>query len=193
MILNNRFDKPVKNAIDGTAFILSYYLAFVVRFEGNIAGEPWEILKASLPYVVFFKFLCCVLFNLQNLTWRYVSIIEVRRITQALTIASGVLACLSLFHRSLLFGLLETGHGALPLGVILIDWFLSLLFLLGVRVTTRMWLAPRRGGSLKRNPQDAVATVLIGAGHAGALVVKEILSRRNLGIKPIGFLDDDPT
>src|SRR6266446_2100837 len=188
MILNNRFDKPVKNVIDGTAFIFAYYLAFVVRFEGNIAGEPLEILKISLPYVLFLKFLCCVLFNVQNLTWRHVSIIEVRRIAQALTIASSFLACLSLFHRSFLFGLLESRPGALPLGVILIDWFLSLLFLLGARVTVRMWTVPRQGGNLKRGPQSPVTTILIGAGHAGALVVKEILSRRNLGIKPIGFL-----
>ena len=39
---------------------------------------------------------------------------------------------------------------------------------------------------------DAVPTMLIGAGHAGRLIVQEIASHPSIGIRPVGFLDDDP-
>lgn len=193
MILQNRFDKLLKNTIDGIAFALAYCLAFIIRFEGDIANEPLGMLKASILYVLLLKLVCCVLFNVQNLTWRHVSIMEARRIAMALTVASGILACVRLFPRSFPIALIESSSGVLPFGVILIDWFLSLLLLLGARVGVRLWLAPRSSSIINPNRQRTVPTILIGAGHAGALVANELHARRNLGIKPIGFLDDDPT
>jgi FlaA1/EpsC-like NDP-sugar epimerase len=80
----------------------------------------------------------------------------------------------------------------LPSGVIVLFAMLSLVFLVGVRALARSIyerrpLAPFRGG------RKGERTVLIaGAGEGGAMVAREIGRNRELGLAPVGFLDDDP-
>ena len=63
---------------------------------------------------------------------------------------------------------------------------------MGTLVQARVHQASLPAGRRRRGRKH-LRPVCERVGHAGDLVVKEILSRGNLGIKPIGFLDDDPT
>jgi FlaA1/EpsC-like NDP-sugar epimerase len=66
------------------------------------------------------------------------------------------------------------------------------LGLTGLRVVRRMLAEHVESGSQTARPARRLPTMLIGAGRAGVLVAKEIAARPDLGILPVGFLDDDP-
>jgi FlaA1/EpsC-like NDP-sugar epimerase len=87
--------------------------------------------------------------------------------------------------------LLSTGLvvPGMPRSALGIDWLLSLVLIGGsrfaLRVLTEQW-SPQRKGSTRR-------TLIVGAGDAGALVVRELQRTGSLNLTPVGLLDDDST
>jgi FlaA1/EpsC-like NDP-sugar epimerase len=121
------------------------------------------------------------LFGLYRRIWIYASVSELKTIVFAVTTA-GIIVYVPLY---ILFGLnVFTG---LPRSVVGIDWLLSLIFVGGLRFAIRVLAegsAPARSGSVKR-------VLIIGAGDAGALVVRELQKNAQMNLVPVGFLDDD--
>jgi FlaA1/EpsC-like NDP-sugar epimerase len=79
----------------------------------------------------------------------------------------------------------------LPNGVIVLFALLSLVFLVGVRAIARSFYE-RRPLAAFRGGRKGERTVLIaGAGEGGRMVAREIMRNRELGLAPVGFLDDD--
>ncbi len=149
----------------------------------------------ELPYYFPAVVLMCVValaikipvyffFGLYRRLWIYASTGELRLITVAVTTASvltsGVMALL-----------IVTGNvlPGMPRSALGIDWLLSLVLIGGsrfaLRILTEQSMAARENGKGKR-------ALIIGAGDAGALVVRELQKSSQLNLTPVGFLDDDP-
>src|SRR4030095_15492104 len=123
-------------------------------------------------------------FGLYRRLWIYASTGELRLITAAVTTASvltsGVMAIL------IVTGKVFPGMPRSALGI---DWLLSLVLIGGSRFALRILaeqsMTSRVSGKIKR-------ALIIGAGDAGALVVRELQKSSQLNLTPVGFLDDDP-
>ena len=123
-------------------------------------------------------------FGLYRRLWIYASTGELRLITIAVTTASvltsGVMALL-----------IVTGNvlPGMPRSALGIDWLLSLVLIGGSRFALRILaeqsMVSRANGKGKR-------VLIIGAGDAGALVVRQLQKSSPLNLVPVGFLDDDP-
>jgi FlaA1/EpsC-like NDP-sugar epimerase len=87
---------------------------------------------------------------------------------------------------SLLLGL-DLVRPGMPRSALGIDWLLSLILVGGARFALRL-LSEQ---SNIRNGHGKHA-LIIGAGDAGALVVRELQKSSQLNLMPLGFLDDDP-
>jgi FlaA1/EpsC-like NDP-sugar epimerase len=61
-----------------------------------------------------------------------------------------------------------------------------------IRASRRLQVEANESKS-RRGTSAIVPTMLVGAGQAGVMVAKEIANRPDLGIRPVGFIDDDPT
>jgi FlaA1/EpsC-like NDP-sugar epimerase len=122
-------------------------------------------------------------FGLYRRLWVYASTNELRLITVAVTTASVLTSGLMLLLISL--GLVLPGMPRSSLGI---DWLLSLVLIGGSRFALRI-LAEQ--SALPRNGKTR-KVLIIGAGDAGALVVRELQKSSQLNLLPIGFLDDDP-
>src|SRR5205807_1395790 len=121
-----------------------------------------------LPFVLGVKLLCLLAFGVRRLTWRYVSLFEVWRISLSLGLATLLLVGWRFSAGPLAGRFPEIDYDPIPLGVLCIDLLLGLLAVVGLRVTARLldeWPAfgPR---SVRRPPP--VPTLLIGAGRRGA-------------------------
>ena len=69
-----------------------------------------------------------------------------------------------------------------------IDWLLLLAFVAGTRLAARtIFERPAPGGLVARGKK----VLVVGAGDAGQLVIREMLKSRALGFTPIGVVDDD--
>ena len=122
-------------------------------------------------------------FGLYRRLWMYASTSELRLITAAVTTASVLTSGVMLLLISM--GFILPGMPRSALGI---DWLLSLVLIGGSRFALRILSeqsnAPRAG--------TAKRVLIVGAGDAGALVVRELQRPSQLNLVPVGFLDDDP-
>ncbi|MBI3172646.1 MAG: polysaccharide biosynthesis protein [Chloroflexi bacterium] len=121
-------------------------------------------------------------FGLYRRLWIYASTGELRLITFAVTTASVLTSGVMLLL--ITTGLLFPGMPRSALGI---DWLLSLVLIGGSRFALRL-LSEQAGGPDSKGKH----ALIIGAGDAGALVVRELQRSSLLNLTPIGFLDDAP-
>ena len=124
------------------------------------------------------------LFGLYRRLWEYASIRELKLIAIAVTTASILVTIIVLIISFL------NPHWEYSRGVLVIDYVLSLLAVGGLRFSYRVISESQ---STARQSQSRPRRVLIvGAGDAGALVVREMQRNPQANLNPVGFVDDDP-
>ena len=79
----------------------------------------------------------------------------------------------------------------LPTSVIAFFLLLLLVFIGGARLIAR--LVHERGSLTGHHRRGARSVLIIGAGDGGRLVLREITRNPDLGLRPVGFVDDDPS
>jgi len=125
-------------------------------------------------------------FGLYRRMWIYASMQEMRQIITAVTTASVLVSTvmISSFTLGAFYGF--------PRSVLVIDWLLSILFAGGIRFAFRLLAENRNYSQVQPLASKAKKALIIGAGDAGALVVRELQKNPQLNVIPIGFLDDNP-
>ena len=89
----------------------------------------------------------------------------------------------------LVFTLFEVQPDRVPTGVWFIDLLLCLAFVAGLRLLARTLIERPLPGQVVARGKEAL---VVGAGDAAQLVIKEMLRNPGLGYTPIGIVDDDP-
>ena len=169
--------------VDGGLIALAWYLAFQVRFDEGVRPRYDEFLEPRIFLVVVaIKLAVFILFGLYTHWWRYVSIRDMWSVARGVTVAS-VLAFLAIYLWNPVPGF------RLPRGVVVIDLLVLLAFVAGIRLLARTLIErPGRSALIARGKE----ALIVGAGDAGGLIVKEMLRSPALGYTPIGLVDDDP-
>jgi FlaA1/EpsC-like NDP-sugar epimerase len=171
-------------AVDVGLVVLAWYLAFQLRFDRGVPPRYDEFLGAEVFVVVVVVMIgIFVLFGLYDHWWRYVSIRDMWRSILAVSLAS-VATVLVIY-------LWDPVPGwRLPRGVVGIDWLILLGLVTGVRLLARTLMErPGRALGLVARGKEAL---IVGAGDAGQLIIREMLKSPALGYTPIGLVDDDP-
>lgn len=153
-------------------------IAFALRFEGDIPSNYARLFLWGLPIVLVVYGVGLVVFGIQRGLWRYVGLHDLGRILWASVISSAV------FY-GVVHGLL--GWFAYPRSVIILTGVLSGLFLAGIRLVVR-WF---REGLQVVSP-TARRVLVVGAGNAGELLIRDMLSNTGSHYRPVGLVDDDP-
>jgi FlaA1/EpsC-like NDP-sugar epimerase len=179
------YSRVTQVAIDLGILTSAYAVAFALRFDGDVPRNMLASAVLLWPYAIALQYGALLLFSVPRFSWRYVGIREAQRILAAVLVST-----LVLLVARLAAGGLAARDATLPFGVILINAVLVFTGIAGVRVSRRV-VAERTETKQRRRPTIATRTILIGAGQAGFLVAREITSRPDLGIAPVGFLDDD--
>ncbi len=164
--------------ITALAVLGAYALRLDNNFPAYFSAALWTILISLLIKPLIYS-----LFGLYRRLWAYASVKELRLISTAVTAASVVFSTVMMF-------LLSTNVLNFPRLLLPIDWLLSLVGIGGFRFSIRM-IADNRSANKKPLARKTHNVLVIGAGDAGALVVREMQKNPQLGMKPIGFLDDD--
>jgi FlaA1/EpsC-like NDP-sugar epimerase len=158
----------------------AYSLAFLLRFEFAIPSNYYLVFLKTLPLVLVIKVLVFYYFGIFQGLWRYVSITDLWQIVKAGTVSSLVFVIALVFDNLM--------HG-FPRSVIALDWVFSLTLISGIRLITRLIrekIHPASGPKKKHN------ALIIGAGQAGVLMLKECRNNPGMGLHVCGFIDDDP-
>ena len=204
--------------VDGVLVALAYFLAFWLRF----AGHPWGtqivyhgvhrhvaydhryrlLFTHTCWWVVVLVLVALMMFGQYARLWRFVGQRDYEAVLKGVVLATLVAVTLiALIHPvTVANGLYGTPgdwtaggttNVYLPASVIALFLLLSMALLLGARFAVQLVT----DGRVRLFGADAGAreVLIVGGGEGGRLVVRELLRNKSLGLRPVGFLDDDPS
>lgn len=164
--------------VDAALFAVSIYLALLIRFEGAISEKYLGVYYKSVFPIVAGNILILILFGVYRSMWRYASAREIPKL-----IAS-IFCCTAAMYAYRF--VLEIVY---PRSFYVIFLFLSAPLIGGSR------LLPKLGSSrLRLRGQNAVYksnVMIVGAGIAGAMLIKELRRHPELRLLPTVLIDDD--
>jgi FlaA1/EpsC-like NDP-sugar epimerase len=175
--LSVRRDVPLA-LLDLIVVVASYLVALVLRFEGSVPPEYWNNFWIFIPVAGVAYLYLNYAFGLYGQMWRYASIREARRV-----LTSGVVMGVWLLAASELLGGITR---VLPLSVVALGAVFSLLGFGALRFQSRLFALRRR------SVEEGKRVLVMGAGDAGAMVLRDIFRHPELGLVPVGVMDDDP-
>jgi FlaA1/EpsC-like NDP-sugar epimerase len=190
-------------AIDGALVACAYFLAFQLRFDNGPTGRYDKLFERTVWWVLGGSLVVLALSRVYERRWRYSGQRDYEAVARALiaivlltVVAIEVVRPVQIPHQVIHHGASRLSEGttavALPNGVIALFFLLSLLMLIGVRVLARSLYERRPLGGFRLGARSERSVLIVGAGDGGRLVLREILRNRELGLQPVGFVDDDP-
>ncbi|MFO0708111.1 MAG: nucleoside-diphosphate sugar epimerase/dehydratase [Nitrospira sp.] len=158
--------------------VAAHVTAFALRFEGNIHAPFDRMIWTYLPAVLVIYWGGLWAFGIQRGLWRYVGLHDLGRIFWA-----------SLASSAAFYAIVHLGLGFIeyPRSIIILTGLLSGFYIAGIRMVVRWfreWL--HIAGPTARR------VLIVGAGHAGELLVRDMLADPGYNSRPVGFIDDDP-
>lgn len=166
-----------------SAMFVSYYFLYPLEFIQNIDRN--HFIETAISYSAIFIIMAGIS-HLYRVAWRFASMTEAIRL--AMTLASSTL---------LLYILQFAVYGEAMERMLFLSFCLSLLMLGGIRLGSRIYVTWKqdqmsilRGRKMKRR-KDEKRTLIIGAGQAGRMLVRQMKHSDNHRMNPVGFLDDN--
>ncbi|KEI06366.1 nucleoside-diphosphate sugar epimerase [Clostridium botulinum] len=161
------------------------YFALLLRFEFKIPQEYIGFFKLSIIPVIVITIICNGVFHLYDYIWKYASVDELMSIVYSVSLSNIIFIFYSYF---ISYKLLSSVHYRFPATVHIILWVLSILALGGTRFMYRI-VGRNENSELLNNKVSNV--LIIGAGDAGAMLIKEIKKHQSLNYNIVGLIDDD--
>ena len=160
----------------------AYFAALWLRFDCRFTEIPAEYLSAFLKFSPIYAIACILLFwktRLYNSIWRFASLSELLRVMAA-TIISGV------FHTIAITALFSV----MPISYYVFGVAIQFLLLLGIRFSYRLVLLERN----RRGNENSTAkrVMLIGAGNAGQMILRDAKRMKEESLKICCIIDDNP-
>ncbi|UCC96029.1 MAG: polysaccharide biosynthesis protein, partial [Candidatus Omnitrophota bacterium] len=157
---------------------LAYLGSFYIRFDLKIPPEYFSLMLKTLPVLAIIKLIVFYYFGLFRMSIRFASVFDLWHIVKANVVAT---VC---FIIAMVF---VSGPLPVPRSIFIIDWVLAVIFIGGIRFISRIFR--------ERNPfsitQSGRKTLVVGAGEAGLMILKEYRNNPNANVDVVGFIDDD--
>ena len=170
--------------LDALLLPLASYLAFGVRFEGFQWSDEFTAVLIGFVIASYpVKLLVLYFTGMYRRLWRYASIADLEHTVAACALC----ALVSLILGAVLLPWLGLIPSRVPLAALLVDAGLMTLFVTGTRFIARS--RATRAKRFRRGTERPA--IIVGAGHAGLMIARELLENAHLGIHPVGFVDDD--
>ncbi len=175
--MNNRLKILLLFIVDSLLVVGSVFLGFRLVTEGlirNIHGLTITAILSLVAYYVFSYF-----FNLYWRDWEYASVYEVITVVKCVsaTVIVSTISGIAFFDTKVTWQFL------------IVCWLLLVISIGGVRLSMRVFREFFADSSVMEN---AKPTLIVGAGAAGTLLVRQMLMHPAMRMDPIAFVDDDP-
>jgi FlaA1/EpsC-like NDP-sugar epimerase len=171
--------------LDAALACLALFGAFMIRFDGSMASGYMHQFVMLAPIFIIVRLIANWICGVYRRLWRYTGLTEITELGCAII---GVTTIFMIFRAC---GGLAVAGTQLSYSVIIIEAGLAFTLLVAPRILRRLQTehSQRRHW---RQPSRQRA-ILVGAGDAGQMVLRELAQRRDLGVDVVGLIDDDPT
>ena len=169
--------------VDMLTVVLDSYLAIILRFKLDNIWVPEEYMSSVEHYMIINVITTVIIFlllNLYNRVWSYASLYEMLLIVCA--------AILSTAFQAFGFSLL---YLPIPRSYYFFYFILLSITTLITRFSYRILHTMQNG--IKKSEKHSRNTIVIGAGEAGNMIIKELKSSKYLNQKVVCVIDDNPS
>ncbi len=165
--------------LDAAIVVVAYMGPLVLRFDGSVPRLYWLNFWLFIWFVAFVHLMSNYIFGLYGQMWRYASVREARQVVLA-GVAGGIVVVVA-------SGALGGSLRVIPLSTAIMGATLSFMGFGAIRFQSRLFAFRRR-----TLVKDRARVLIVGAGDAGEMVLRDILRNESLELEPVGILDDDP-
>ena len=175
--------------LDCGLIVFCYYLAILLRFDGEDSIVPAAVLRAEviramapmLPYVLVIYMVVFWFGGLYEIMWEYAGMRDLARLTCLSGLATGMIMLFDLIYHN------RPISGA----VLIFGAVFNTAAIAGVRF---LWRLLRTVQDTKANkPEDDTPLLIVGAGNAGAWAVNLCKNKNQSFGNPVCLVDDDLT
>lgn len=162
--------------LDIVVINLCYYLGFLLKFDWKVPTYYFNMYLNWIVPIIAIKILVFYIFSLYKIMWRYAYFGELFKVIVA-TVAANAITSVFLINM----------HVGFPRSVLVFVSFMDMFFITGTR-----YISKARKNLIFSIPADKIKrTLIIGAGDAGVLLLKELRKHKELGYEAVAFIDDD--
>lgn len=160
---------------------LSYIMALLIRFEGDVHRDQFvqyfSVYMDHLIFITIIKLAIFTFFKLYKSSWRFASVEELVNVIAA-----------SIISNTAILSYMYLRQEILPRSIYIIAILLDMLLIGGLRFSYRTLLIISKGFVRKPNQKRIM---IIGAGAAGVMVIREYKNHPQLNSKPVALIDDN--
>ena len=171
-------------AYDFIAICFSYFMGLWLRFDGKFSQIPREYLEPYAQFIVIYAAISIIVFTvlrLYNTIWRFASYNELARVMWA----SGITCVIHIVGISTFFK-------PMPMSYYIFGAVIQFVLVLGVRFSYRFILLERSKREAYLRKTDAKKVMIIGAGAAGQMILREIMHSGETEDRVVCMIDDNP-
>ncbi len=173
-------------AYDLSASLFALFLAYALRFDFFSSQQGFEeelnVLWTALPFFILVRALFFYFGKTYVGIIRFTSTEDAKRIFYVVTFGTIAFVLFSFFR----FYLLDDKY-FLPRPIIAIEYFLTLFFMVAVRIAVK--LSYHEG---RKDNEGSENVVIYGAGEMGSIVCRTLTESGNINQRVVAFLDDNP-
>lgn len=168
-------------SLDIISVILAAFISIYLRFDSNkIPANYLSLLISYMPLTVVIYLISFYLFKLYGRIWRYASATELIAIVMANIAASTAWYFISLYIGAVL-----------PRSLYVFTGLLLIFFVGGSRLSLRFYSYVMNKPKYRQIQRKKNKVLIIGAGDAGAMLLREIERYHIANRQVVGFIDDD--
>ena len=156
-------------------------VAFTLRLEGDFNGFIPEIVQVTAALSIL-KAFSIYWFGTFRQSWRNTGFRDLFSLLKSISAISLIFLTATILFREYI---------VIPYSVPVIEFFLSLLVLSGIRVGTRFYLVYWNPTYIRSSSKSTYRVLIAGAGESGNMAAREMFRHPEAGMQPVAFLDDD--
>ena len=157
--------------------VLAYYLAFVIRFESILTSEYLSMMLSYFPVLLIIRLVLFSRAGLYKDMWSYSSIGDMVKVLKSITLGSCIFFVVVRY---------VIGDDSFPMSIYVLDWLLLIIISGGNRLIIRVFR------EYIHSQPEGKKMLIVGAGDAGDIIVRDIKSSAKSSYEPVGFIDEDP-
>jgi FlaA1/EpsC-like NDP-sugar epimerase len=164
---------------DVCAAMVAWYLAFLLRFNFDIPTEHFDLMMQNVWLVLMVQTISFITFGLYRSTWRFASLLDLKRILGTIFFAGTILAIIFFIF---------SGSIRVPRSVLIIDPIFLTFFMGGSRFVYRLIKEYQLFGSYSVKGEPVV---VYGAGATAISLLKDLTQSERWRV--VALLDDNET
>ncbi|WP_369973719.1 polysaccharide biosynthesis protein [Rummeliibacillus sp. POC4] len=161
--------------LDSTIVIAAIFLGYLI-INPTLQHEALPFLLVSSGTLLVSHHLFAAIYRMYRNAWEYASIGELLAIIKAITFSNVTTTVVQLIAFQMI-----------DIRVISITWMMHVLLIGGSRFSWRLF----RERFITPDPEKE-RTLIVGAGAAGSMIVRQLLKNKETNLYPVAFADDDP-